>query len=414
MTTPRVIVVGGGAAGLMAAGQAALNGAATLILEKMSSLGRKLGITARGRCNLTNIAPLREFIKHYGPNGRFLRPAFSEFFTSELISFLKSLGVQTVVEDDRRVFPRSGKAQDVVDALIGWVVRNGAKIQADNSVEKLLVEKGFIFGVKMSGGKIYKADAVIIATGGASYPATGSSGDGYRLAQTVGHNIVSVRPALVPIITAGDIARRIQGVSLRNVKVSLIIGGMKAGEITGEMLFTHFGLSGPIILTLSKQIVDALCAGKETIISIDLAPQLEEEELDKHLLYILNERGRQKTRSILKTLLPEKLIPVCAQLSGVDSNKLAHQVTVEERRRLRLWLKDFRISVIGYRPLKEAMVTAGGVDLDEVEQRTMQSRLVRGLYFAGEVLDIDGDTGGYNLQAAFSTGRLAGQSAAGK
>jgi len=407
-------VVGGGAAGLMAAGQAALNGAATLILEKMSSLGRKLGITARGRCNLTNIAPLREFIKHYGPNGRFLRPAFSEFFTSELISFLKSLGVQTVVEDDRRVFPRSGKAQDVVDALIGWVVRNGAKIQADNSVEKLLVEKGFIFGVKMSGGKIYKADAVIIATGGASYPATGSSGDGYRLAQTVGHNIVSVRPALVPIITAGDIARRIQGVSLRNVKVSLIIGGMKAGEITGEMLFTHFGLSGPIILTLSKQIVDALCAGKETIISIDLAPQLEEEELDKHLLYILNERGRQKTRSILKTLLPEKLIPVCAQLSGVDSNKLAHQVTVEERRRLRLWLKDFRISVIGYRPLKEAMVTAGGVDLDEVEQRTMQSRLVRGLYFAGEVLDIDGDTGGYNLQAAFSTGRLAGQSAAGK
>ena len=407
-------MVGGGAAGLMAAGQAALNGAATLILEKMSSLGRKLGITARGRCNLTNIAPLREFIKHYGPNGRFLRPAFSEFFTSELISFLKSLGVQTVVEDDRRVFPRSGKAQDVVDALIGWVVRNGAKIQADNSVEKLLVEKGFIFGVKMSGGKIYKADAVIIATGGASYPATGSSGDGYRLAQTVGHNIVSVRPALVPIITAGDIARRIQGVSLRNVKVSLIIGGMKAGEITGEMLFTHFGLSGPIILTLSKQIVDALCAGKETIISIDLAPQLEEEELDKHLLYILNERGRQKTRSILKTLLPEKLIPVCAQLSGVDSNKLAHQVTVEERRRLRLWLKDFRISVIGYRPLKEAMVTAGGVDLDEVEQRTMQSRLVRGLYFAGEVLDIDGDTGGYNLQAAFSTGRLAGQSAAGK
>jgi len=424
MTEHQVIVVGGGAAGLMAAGQAAELGADTLLLEKMDRPGRKLYITGQGRCNLTNVAPLSEFITHFGPNGRFLHQAFSRFFTSELVAFFERLGVRTVTERGRRVFPASGRAHDVVDALIWWVSKRGATLRTRSPVEGLLVEGGRVVGVQVARASSQKtstgllranvrADAVIVATGGASYPATGSTGDGYRLAESVGHTIVPIRPALVPLETAGDVAPRLQGLSLRNVTVRVWVNGKKRAEIFGAMLFTHFGLSGPIILSLSRQVVDALRLGQDVTLSIDLKPVLDEHTLDARLLRDLDAHGKRQFHTLLRGLLPRKLIPVCMDLTSISPDKVGHQITAQERKRLRTWLKDFRLEVTGYRSFTEAIVTAGGVDTREVDPRTMASRLVEGLYFAGELLDVDADTGGYNLQAAFSTGWIAGRSAAG-
>jgi len=412
MTGRRVTVIGGGAAGLMAAGQAAEQGAETLLFEKMDRPGRKLRITGKGRCNLTNVAPLSEFIAHFGPNGRFLRQAFSRFSASELASFFEGLGVRTVTERGGRVFPASGRAQDVVDALVRWVDKRGVTLRTRSPVERLLAEGGRVVGVQVFRGRAYRADAVIVATGGTSYPATGSTGDGYRLAEAVGHTIVPIRPALVPLETSGDVAPRLQGLSLRHVTVRVWVDGKKRAEAFGEMLFTHFGVSGPIILSLSRQVVDALCQGQRVILSIDLKPALDERKLDARLLRDLDAHGKQQFRTLLKGLLPRKLIPVCTGLTSISPDKAGHQITAQERKRLRMWLKDFRLEVIGYRPFTEAIITAGGVDTREVDPRTMASRLVGGLYFAGEVLDVDADTGGYNLQAAFSTGWVAGRSAA--
>ena len=396
---------------MMAAGQAAGLGAEILLLEKMERPGRKLRITGKGRCNLTNVTPLSEFITHFGPNGRFLRQALARFSTSELVTFFGELGVRTVTERGGRVFPTSGQAQDVVDALARWIRKRGVTLQTQSPVERLLIEGERVVGV-LAAGRVYRADATIIATGGASYPATGSTGDGYRLATSVGHTIVPIRPALVPLETAGNIAPRLQGLSLRHVTVRVWVNGKKRAERFGEMLFTHFGLSGPIILSLSKQVVGALRLGQSVTISIDLKPALDEHKLDARLLRDLDVSGKQQFRTLLKGLLPRKLIPVCIDAASISPDKAGHQITAQERKRLRTWLKDFRLEVAGHRPLAEAIITAGGVDTREVDPRTMASRLVEGLYFAGEVLDVDADTGGYNLQAAFSTGWVAGRSAA--
>ena len=419
MAAYQVIVVGGGAAGLMAAGQAAELGARTLLLEKMNRPGRKLRITGKGRCNLTNVAPVSESITHFGPGGRFLRQAFSRFFNSELVAFFEELGVPTVTERGGRVFPASGQAQDVVETLVRWVGERGVALRTQSPVERLLVEGERVVGVQVSRNQVFqkkpgffRADAVIVATGGASYPATGSTGDGYRLAEAVGHTIVPIRPALVPLETAGDVAPRLQGLSLRNVTVRVWVNGKKRAELFGEMLFTHFGLSGPIILSLSRQVVDAQRLGQRVILSIDLKPALDERRLDARLLRDLDAHGKQQFRTLLRGLLPRRLIPVCIDLTGIPPDRVGHQITAQERKRLRTWLKDFRLEVTGYRPFTEAIITAGGVDTREVDPRTMASRLVEGLHFAGEVLDVDADTGGYNLQAAFSTGWVAGRSAA--
>jgi predicted Rossmann fold flavoprotein len=425
MASRRIIVVGAGAAGLVAAGQAAQLGADTLLLEKMNRPARKLRITGKGRCNLTNVAPPSEFITHFGPNGRFLRQAFHQFFTSDLLALFEELGVSTVTERGGRVFPASGQAQEVVDALVTWVRDQGATLQTQSPVDRLIVEGQKVVGAHVSRnrvssekpgfsstGQAHYADAVIVATGGASYPGTGSTGDGYRLARSAGHAIVPIRPALVPLETRGDLAPRLQGLSLRNVTAGVWVDGRKQAEMFGEMLFTHFGVSGPLILSLSKQVVDALRQRQQVILSIDLKPALDEQKLDARLLRDLDTHGRQHFRTLLKGLLPNKLIPVCTDLVTISPHKVAHQITAQERKRLCRWLKDFRLEVTGYRPFEEAIITAGGVDTREVDPRTMASRLVEGLYFAGEVLDVDADTGGYNLQAAFSTGWLAGRSAA--
>lgn len=422
-----VIVIGAGPAGLMAAGSAAAAGAQVLLLEKMGQPGRKLRLTGKGRCNLTNIAPLEEFIPHFGASGRFLYSAFSKFFSGDLIEFLEGLGVQTVVERGGRVFPVSNDAQEIVAALTAWAQEAGVRVKTQARVERILVEDARLIGVQVIPMTAKKETrraqqptapypcycrCAVLATGGASYPGTGSSGDGYTMAQALGHIIIPIRPALVPLETEGDLAPRLQGLSLRNVRVSILLHGRSEKTAFGEMLFTHFGVSGPVILTLSRAVVDALQAGEQVELSIDLKPALEEDVLDARLRRDLEAHGKRQFRTILKGLLPRKLIPVCIEQTGIPEGKPAHQINAEQRSGLRHWLKDFRLTVSGHRSFREAIVTAGGVDLREVDPRTMGSRIVEGLYFAGEVLDLDADTGGYNLQAAFSTGWLAGISAA--
>jgi len=421
MTKYDVIVIGGGPAGLMAAGQAASCGASTLLLEKMSEPGRKLRITGKGRCNLTNTAPLEDFIEHFKPNGRFLRHAFSVFFSDDLVTFFYELGVQTIVERGGRVFPVRDDAQEIVDALTRWVGLQGAHIIPHTKVEGIHIEDSDIAGVQVatspskqpSSLPIYQTKRVILATGGASYPGTGSTGDGYALAKDLGHTIMPIRPALVPLVTSGDIAPRLQGLSLRNVRAIVIIDEKKTDDAFGEMLFTHFGLSGPIILSLSRLVVDALEAKKKVEISIDLKPALDEKKLDARLLRDLDAHGKQQYKTLLSGLLPRLLIPICVEQTNIPAEKPAHQISSEDRLRLRKWLKDFRFKVTRHRSFNQAIITAGGVSTREVDPRTMASRKIRGLYFAGEVLDVDADTGGFNLQAAFSTGWVAGRSAAG-
>ncbi|MBM3137724.1 MAG: NAD(P)/FAD-dependent oxidoreductase [Chloroflexi bacterium] len=408
-----VIVIGGGPAGLMAAGQASLHGARTLLLEKMDTPGRKLRITGMGRCNLTNIIKTEEFIAHFGPNGRFLRQAFSRFFNQDLIEFLEGIGIETVTERGGRVFPRDMDAKALTEKLIDWAKTCGVEIITKSPVERITYTDGKVNGILLRDGRSITCSQVILATGGASYIGTGSTGDGFRMAEALGHTIVTTRPALVPLKTMGTTAQQLQGLPLRNVKISLFIDGKKSNEMFGEMLFTHFGVSGPLMLTLSGEIVDALNVGKSVEISIDLKPALNEDQLDARLRRELDAHGKQKTATMLKRLVPIKMVPVCAELARLTADKPCHQITAGERSRLLHWLKDFRLTIHGHLPLEAAMITAGGISLKEVDPRTMASRIVEGLYFAGEVLDLAADTGGYNLQEAFSTGCLAGRSAAG-
>jgi predicted Rossmann fold flavoprotein len=411
MTQRQIIIIGGGPAGLMAAGQAAQLGAQVLLLEKMGTTGRKLFISGKGRCNITNVAPIQEFLGHFGSTGRFLRQAFHRYFSDDLLDFIHELGVETITERGGRVFPTSGEAGEVVAALTQWAAQSGAKIWTDALAKEILIEEGRVIGVQTEHTRL-DAQAVIIATGGASYPGTGSTGDGYKFAQHAGHTIVPVRPALVPLVTAGNTAQQLQGLSLRNVNVTVWVNQKKSAQAFGEMLFTHFGVSGPIVLTLSRGIVDALQANKQAAISIDLKPALDEVKLEARLLRDFQKHGKQQFQTILKGLLPKKLIPVCIALTEIPPDKAGNQISGVERKRLRLWLKDFRLDIKDHRAFNQAIVTAGGVDTKDVNPKTMGSRLVEGLYFAGEVLDVDADTGGYNLQAAFSTGWLAGRSAA--
>jgi predicted Rossmann fold flavoprotein len=413
MAGKKVIVVGAGPAGLLAAGEAAAAGAQVLLLEKMGSPGRKLAITGKGRCNITNDTPLADFITHFGRDGRFLRQAFSRYFTEDLIEFLRSLGIETVTQRGNRVFPASNRALDVVEALTAWVRTVGVEILPGTQVARLEVAEGRISGVKPGGPRQpLPADAVVIATGGASYPKTGSTGDGYDLACDAGHKITPIRPALVPLETAGKTAAALMGLSLRNANVSVWADGKKQSAMFGEMLFAHFGLTGPVILSLSSLVVDLLRDKRQVVVSIDLKPALDEQKLDARLQRDMDSLGKSPVSALVKGLLPRTLIPVCLDQTGLDSAKSCSQVSGKERRKLGAWLKDFRFTVTGHRPLSEAIITAGGVHLKEINPRTMESKKLPGLYFAGEVLDLAADTGGYNLQAAFSTGWLAGRSAA--
>ena len=413
MKTPRIIVIGGGPAGLMAAGQAAENGADTLLLEKQRKPGRKLCITGKGRCNITNTADVPDFLTHFGKTGPFLHQAFARFFNTDLLDFLKKQGLEIVIERGGRVFPASGKAADVLDVLLAWLEQCAVKLRSDTPVSQLLIENNRVCGV-VSRDRTFPGDAVILATGGASYPATGSTGDGYRLAQSAGHRLVPVRPALVPLETEGNTTQKMAGLNLRNIKVRMHINGKKRKEAFGELVFTEFGVSGPVILTLSGEAVAALEKGHRIVLSIDLKPALDEKKLDLRLLRDFKTRGQEPFSSFLRGLLPREMVPVCLDLIEIAPDRQVSTLSAKERRRLRTWLKDFKLDVTGHRPLAEAIVTAGGIDTREIDPRTMASRICKGLFIAGELLDIQGDTGGYNLQAAFSTGWLAGRCAAGE
>ena len=409
-----VIVIGGGPAGIIAAGKAAQSGNSVLLVEKMSRLGRKLLITGKGRCNITNEVPLAEFSKHIHPNGKFLRPAFSAFFNTDIIELLKNQGIGISLERGGRYFPSSNQAADVLKGLIEWMNSHAVNIALNCSVRRIMEEDKKVIGVQLEkdGEHIeYLAKYIIIATGGKSYPATGSTGDGYMLAASLGHTIADTRPSLVPIVTDGSIAKKLQGLSLKNVKASVWINKRKVKDDFGEMLFTHFGLSGPIILTLSRSIVDALAKRENVEVSIDLKAALTEQQLNDRLLRDLNENGKKHLVNVFKNWLPSKLIPVFNDILGLDTNKLCNQVSADERKKIRVLIKDFRFKIVGNRSFKEAIITAGGISLDEINPKTMESKLIKNLYFAGEVMDLDGDTGGYNLQIAYSTGWLAGESA---
>jgi predicted Rossmann fold flavoprotein len=412
----------------MSAGQAAAI-APVQLLERTGRLGTKLRITGKGRCNLTNTASLDDFLVHFGFQGldqnahtssrashQFLRNAFARFFAPDLVAFFEDLGVATVTERGGRVFPASNDAHQVAEALVRFAQHQGAQIRRKSRVVRLAVDGNRVRGVVLQGGEEIAAGAVIICTGGASYPKTGSSGDGYRLAEQVGHQLVPIRPALVPLVIAGSEPRQMMGLSLRNVEVRLLQDATEVARYFGEMLFTHYGVSGPIILTLSGPAVARMTLPPERTgrleLSINLKPALSAEILDARLRRDLDERGKQTYRNLLKGLLPQKMIDVVVVRTHIPPDKPGHQITAAERRRLRELLQDFRLEISGHRPLAEAIVTAGGVDTGQVDPRTMESRLVQGLYFAGEVLDVQADTGGYNLQAAFSTGFVAGRAAA--
>ncbi|MEA3309840.1 MAG: NAD(P)/FAD-dependent oxidoreductase [Chloroflexota bacterium] len=418
--TPRVIVIGAGAAGLMAAGRAAELGAEVLLLEKTVEAGQKILVSGKSRCNLSNSAPRAEFLKHYGANWQFLRNAYYRFFREELLALLARYGVQTQVERGGRIFPTSGRAEDVRAALLRYATSNGARIRYQNPVQRILLDGDKVRGVAARRGKQIPAEAVILAAGGASWPKTGSTGDGYRLAQAVGHTIVPLRPALVPLVVREKgRAKALQGVSLRNIRCRFLTRDVNGHEEplappypvppTGEMLFTHFGVSGPLILTMSLAAVDALRARKQLFLFIDLKPGMSVEEVNRRLQREFEQRPQQHLHNLLHSWIPNALAEELAKISHLGPERPVHSLRASERAVLVRLLKGFRWEITGSLPLEAGMVTAGGVELTEINPRTFASKLVKGLYIVGETLDIAADTGGFNLQAAFSGGYLAGE-----
>ncbi len=412
-----VIVIGAGPAGIMAAGRAAQQGAKVLLVEKMRQAGRKLLITGKGRCNITHDAPHAVYWQNIFPRGKFLKHAFGAFFKDDILQILHDRGVETTTERGSRVFPVSNDAKDVLRALLEWMGRKNIDIIFNTRVNELIVEEGQVKGIVAlsdRGRQELFAANVIICTGGKSYPATGSTGEGYALAKQAGHTITPPQPALVPLVTEGDIAGRLQGLGLKNVNAVVWVNGKKSREEFGELMFAHYGLTGPITLTLSRHVVEEQAKGHKVEIAIDLKPALDEQKLDARLLRDLNEHGKKQLENIFKLWLPSSLIPVFLELLQLDGKKLCNQLSGKDRRRILLLMKDFRFVVTGHPGYKEAIITAGGIPTTEIQSRTMESKLVKGLYFAGEVIDLDGNTGGFNLQIAFSTGWLAGQCAAEK
>ncbi|MBR3722316.1 MAG: NAD(P)/FAD-dependent oxidoreductase [Selenomonadaceae bacterium] len=408
MSVLQIAVIGGGAAGMMAAITAAENGAKVILLEKMSLLGKKMMITGKGRCNVTNDSPNGEIIKNIKGNGKFLYSAVNSFSPKDVMNFVENLGVPLKVERGRRVFPVSDRAKDVADAFKNRLLDLGVDIRTDMAVEKILTAENKVAGVLTKRGEKINADRAILAVGGASYPATGSSGDGYKMANALGHKVTDIFPALVPLETEEDWVKDATGLSLRNVKAALVVEGKKVEEEFGEMLFAHFGITGPIILSLSRRASKSLLEGKSVEIAIDLKPALDEDTLDKRIERDFEKYKSKIAKNAMTDLLPQKLIAPVLDAAYIDEEKIAGEISKKERRLLVRTLKGLVLTILKTRPIAEAIVTAGGVSVKEINPKTMESKLVKGLYFAGEVIDIDGFTGGYNLQAAFSTGRAAG------
>lgn len=409
---PKVLVIGGGAAGLTAAITAAKNGCDTVLLERNEKVGRKIMITGKGRCNVTNdCSELNALIAAVPVNGRFLYSAFSRFMPQDTMNFFENERVPLKTERGNRVFPESDRASDIVDALFFAAKRAGVDIVCGRA-EELIIEDGAVKGAVLQSGERIYAERVIVATGGKSYPQTGSTGDGYRLAAAAGHTVIDPKPSLVPLEAHEGFCSRLQGLSLRNVAISVEDTKTKKQIYSdfGEMIFTHFGVSGPMILSASSH-MRQMERGRYKII-IDLKPALSEQQLDARVLRDFSENNNRNFINALNFLLPKKLVPVIVSLSGIPMDTKVNSVTREQRARLVNLLKHFTVTVTDFRPIEEAIITSGGVKTSEIDPKTMQSKLTEGLYFAGEVIDVDAYTGGFNLQIAFSTGHLAGESAA--
>ena len=404
----RVVVIGGGAAGLMAAVIAGREGAKVTLLEKMNYVGKKMGITGKGRCNITNACDMSDFIKNTPGNGKFLYGAYERFTNEDLLQLLHDAGLETKVERGGRVFPASDSALDVRNTFMKLMKHYGVDVHLEEPVKKLLIDDGVVTGV-VTDKETYHADAVVIATGGKSYPATGSTGDGYILAAQVGHKITDIRPSLVPIVTEESWVKDLMGLSLRNVELSVVAKNKVQAKMFGEMMFTHFGITGPIVLSLSHTVGKLMRKKNIGTIGLDinLKPALSPEILDKRLQKDFDLYSKKQLINGMKDLLPSRLIPLIIELAGIDPQKPINQISKEERQQIGYMLQHMPLTVKGLRPVEEAIVTAGGISLKEFNPKTMESKLVKGLYGAGEVLDIDAFTGGYNLQAAFSTGYVA-------
>ncbi len=405
----KIIVIGGGAAGLMAAGTAAQNGAHVVLLEKMPRCARKLMITGKGRCNVTNNTDTNGLMAAVRSNGKFLYSAFNNFDAKDTMSFFENAGVALKTERGNRVFPQSDKAVQIVDALVDFAKKNGVKIYNESVIE-IKAKDGCVSGVVCQSGKIYEADSVVLATGGKSYPLTGSTGDGYKLASMLGHTIIEPKASLVGIETNENFCATLAGLSLRNVDVTLICDGAKKPVFyeRGEMLFTHSGVSGPLILSASAYIKDF---NNKWNILIDLKPALDHKKLDERVLRDFAKFSNKKLSNALVELLPKSLIPVIIKLSGLCEDMVVNKISKEQRKSLVDTIKELKLTVKKLRPIEEAIVTSGGISVKEILPSNMESRIVKGLFFAGEIIDVDAYTGGYNLQIAFSTGHLAGQNA---
>jgi len=402
----KIAIIGGGPAGMLAAGTAASNGKKVTLFEKNNKLGKKMFITGKGRCNITNNCEVEGLIENVAVNRSFLYGAFYTFTNEDIISLLSRYGVKTKVERGNRVFPESDKSSDVIKALEKFLVENNVDIRLNYEINRIKQGKNGSFIIYDTMGRELNFDKVIIATGGKSYEQTGSTGDGYKFAKDLGHSIIKLRPALVPCEIKEEWVKELQGLSLKNIQLTSYLKDKKIFEEFGEMIFTHYGISGPIVLTMSNYINRFL--GKDIKIKIDLKPALSEEKLESRLIRMFEEYSKKQFKNSLEDLLPKKLIPIIIKLSGIEEDKFVNQITKEERRRMVSILKGLELSFKGFRPLNEGIVTSGGVSTLEIDPSTMESKITKGLFFAGEIIDVDALTGGFNLQIAYSTGYLAG------
>jgi predicted Rossmann fold flavoprotein len=403
----KVIVIGGGAAGMMAALKAAENGHEVTLLEKNEKLGKKLFITGKGRCNVTNASDMETIMSQIVTNPRFLYSAFSDCSNTDVMELIENGGCPLKIERGQRVFPESDKSSDIISCFSRLLKKSGVEIILNKEVTHIITEEGRAAGVSLSDGKKISADAIVLATGGLSYASTGSTGDGHRMARELGHTVTPCFPALVPVNTKEDWCRTLQGLSLKNVTFTVKDGKKKLYEDFGEMLFTHFGVSGPLVLSASG-CIPAKAFDQELSMTIDLKPALDVEQLDHRILREFDEMKNKQFKNSLGHLLPAKMIPVMIALSGIDPDTKVNEISREQRQNLLHLFKNMPLTITGLRDFKEAIITKGGVSVKDINPSTMESKLVQGLYFCGEVLDLDALTGGYNLQIAWSTGHLAG------
>ena len=411
----KVIVIGGGPAGMMAAITAAENGNDVIIIEKMPTFGKKLLITGKGRCNITSSLYMSEFIKNTTGNGVFLYSAFQNYTNKDIIEFLRRQGLEVKEERGNRIFPVTDKSIDVLNCFLSRIKELNIKYRLNTKVEKILIKNNEVLGVRTN-KEIIQTEKIILATGGKSYPLTGSTGDGYKIAEELGHKIIPIKPSLVPLeVYEKDICKSLQGLSLKNTKIRLI--DIERNKVVyedfGEMIFTHFGISGPTILSSSAHLVrykgiEELLKNKKIKISIDVKPAMTEEQLDNRILRDFKEYKNKQFKHSLDKLLPQKMIPEVIKLSNINEEKRVNEITKEERKQIIKLLKNFEITIKGCRPVEEAIITSGGINTKEINPKTMESKLIKGLYFAGEIIDVDSYTGGFNLQIAYSTGYTAG------